>query len=110
MSGKAGTYIKFIMPTDRYKILEFIRKNEVEDIKGYLNNIRYVFTEDDLKLIFDKDLESPKNGQSNSRMQAIIFTDWLESLDDKNKSKIVSDIVRFAKSESSWSAAHLLSK
>jgi hypothetical protein len=110
MSGKAGTYIKFIMPTDRYKILEFIRKNEVEDIKGYLNNIKYVFTEDDLKVIFEKDLESPKNGQSNSRMQAIIFTDWLESLDDKSKSKIVSDIVRFAKSESSWSAAHLLSK
>ena len=110
MSGKAGTYIKFVMPPDRYRILEFIRKNEVEDIKGYLNNIRYVFTEDDLKVIFEKDLESPKNGQSNSRMQAIIFTDWLESLDDKSKSKIVSDIVRFAKSESNWSAAHLLSK
>jgi hypothetical protein len=110
MSGKAGTYIKFVMPPDRYRILEFIRKNEVEDIKGYLNNIRYVFAEDDLKVIFEKDLESPKNGQSNSRMQAIIFTDWLESLDSKSKSKIVSDIVRFAKSESSWSAAHLLSK
>jgi hypothetical protein len=110
MSGKAGAYIKFVMPPDRYKILEFIRKNEVDDIKGYLNNIRYVFTEDDLKVIFEKDLESPKNGQSNSRMQALIFTDWLESLDDESKSKIVSDIVRFAKSESNWSAAHLLSK
>jgi len=110
MSGKAGAYIKFVMPPERYKILEFIRKNEVDNIKAYLNNIRYVFTENDLKVIFEKDLESPKNGQSNSRMQSIIFTDWLESLDDKSKSKIVSDIIRFAKSESDWSAPHLLSK
>lgn len=110
MSGKAGAYIKFVMPADRYKILDFIRKNEVEDIKSYLNNVRYVFTKDDLKIIFDNDLESPKNNQSNSRMQAIIFTDWLESLDDKVKNKIISEIVRFAKSESNWSAPHLLSK
>ena len=110
MSGKAGTYIKFVMPPDRYRILEFIRKNEVEDISNYLIDNGYTFSDEDLKEIFEKDLESPKNGQSNSRMQAIIFTDWLESLDDKSKSKIVSDIVRFAKSESNWSAAHLLSK
>lgn len=110
MSGKAGAYIKFVMPSNRYQILEFIRKNEVEDIKNYLNNIKYSFTEDDLKVIFEKDLEIPKNGQSNSRMQAIIFTDWLESLDDNKKNRIISEIIRFAKSESNWSAPHLLLK
>ena len=111
MSGKAGSYIKFIMPPNRYKILEFIRKNEVEDISNYLIDNGYTFSDEDLKEIFEKDLESPKNGQSNSRMQAIIFTDWIESLDDiSKKNKIVSEIIRFAKSESSWSSPHLLLK
>ena len=114
MSGKAGAYIKFVMPSERYKILDFIRKNEVEDIKKYLEDINYTFTKDDLKLIFEEDLESPKSGQSNSRMQAIIFTDWLESIENdangKKKSKIITEIIRFAKSESDWSAPHLLLK
>ena len=98
------------MPVDKYKVLEFIRKNNVDDIKEFVEN-NYTFTKPDLKVIFEKDLESPKNGQSNSRMQAIIFTDWIESLDDiSKKNKIVSEIIRFAKSESSWSSPHLLLK
>jgi hypothetical protein len=109
MSGKAGSYIKFVMPVDKYKVLEFIRKNNVDDIKEFVEN-NYTFTKSDLKDIFEKDLESPKTGQSNSRMQAIIFTDWLESLSKKTRNEVVSGIIRYAKSESNWSAPHLLLK
>ena len=109
MSGKAGSYIKFVMPVDKYKVLEFIRKNNVDDIKEFVEN-NYTFTKPDLKVIFEKDLESPKNGQSNSRMQAIIFTDWLESLSKNTRNEVVSGIIKYAKSESNWSAPHLLLK
>ena len=98
------------MPPNRYKILEFIRKNEVEDISNYLIDNGYTFSDEDLKEIFEKDLESPKNGQSNSRMQAIIFTDWLESLSKNTRNEVVSGIIKYAKSESNWSAPHLLLK
>ena len=109
MSGKAGSYIKFIMPTDKYAVLEFIRKNNTDDIKTFIEG-NYEFIKPDLKTIFEKDLESPKNQQSNSRMQAIIFTDWLESLDKEKRNEIVSSIIKYAKSESTWSAPHLLLK
>ena len=109
MSGKAGAYIKFIMPEDKYSVLEFIRKNDVDNIKKYVEN-NYKFTESDLKDIFEKDLESPKNGQSNSRMQAIIFTDWLESLYKDKRDEVVSGIIKYAKAESNWSAPHLILK
>ena len=109
MSGKAGSYIKFVMPVDKYKVLEFIRKNNVDDIKEFVEN-NYTFTKPDLKVIFEKDLESPKNGQSNYRMQAIIFTDWLESLSKNTRNEVVSGIIKYAKSESNWSAPHLLLK
>ena len=81
----------------------------MDDIKEFVEN-NYTFTKSDLKVIFEKDLESPKNGQSNSRMQAIIFTDWLESLSKKTRNEVVSGIIRYAKSESNWSAPHLLLK
>lgn len=109
MSGKAGSYIKFIMPTNKYAVLEFIRKNNTDDIKTFIEG-NYEFIKPDLKTIFEKDLESPKTGQSNSRMQAIIFTDWLESLSKEKRNEIVSSVIKYAKSESSWSAPHLLLK
>jgi hypothetical protein len=111
MSGKAGSYIKFIMPKEDYNILEYIQKElDVDNIKKFMDE-NYKFTKEDLKLLFYTDLESPKSNSSNSRMQAIYFTDWLESLEDETlKDEIVSDIVRFAKSESNWSAPHLLVK
>ena len=109
MSGKAGSYIKFIMPTNKYAVLEFIRKNDTDDIKSFIEG-NYEFIKPDLKTIFEKDLESPKTGQSNSRMQAIIFTDWLESLSKEKRNEIVSSVIKYAKSESSWSAPHLLLK
>jgi hypothetical protein len=110
MSGKAGSYIKFIMPTDKYEILEFIRKNDTGAIKTHIDGKNYEFKKPDLKTIFEKDLQSPKNQQSNSRMQAIIFTDWLESLPKDKINEIVSSIIKYAKSESNWSAPHLLLK
>jgi hypothetical protein len=110
MSGKAGSYIKFIMPTDKYEILEFIRKNDTGAIKTHIDGKKYEFKKPDLKTIFEKDLQSPKNQQSNSRMQAIIFTDWLESLPKEKINEIVSSIIKYAKSESNWSAPHLLLK
>ena len=109
MSGKAGSYIKFVMPPNKYKVLEFIRKNDTDDIKTFIEG-NYEFIKPDLKTIFEKDLESPKTGQSNSRMQAIIFTDWLESLSKEKRNEIVSSVIKYAKSESSWSAPHLLLK
>ena len=109
MSGKAGSYIKFIMPTNKYAVLEFIRKNDTDDIKTFIEG-NYEFIKPDLKTIFEKYLESPKTGQSNSRMQAIIFTDWLESLSKEKRNEIVSSVIKYAKSESSWSAPHLLLK
>jgi hypothetical protein len=109
MSGKAGSYIKFIMPPDKYKVLDFIRKNDTDNIKTFIED-NYSFIKPDLKDIFEKDLESPKDGKSNSRMQAIIFTDWLESLPKEKRGEIVSSVVKYAKSESNWSAPHLLLK
>lgn len=109
MSGKAGSYIKFIMPTNKYAVLEFIRKNDTDDIKTFIEG-NYEFIKPDLKTIFEKDLESPKTGQSNSRMQALIFTDWLESLPKEKRNEIVSSVIKYAKSESTWSAPHLLLK
>jgi hypothetical protein len=109
MSGKAGSYIKFIMPPNKYAVLEFIRKNNTDDIKTFVES-NYGFVKPDLKTMFEKDLESPKTGQSNSRMQALIFTDWLESLPKEKRNEIVSSVIKYAKSESSWSAPHLLLK
>ena len=110
MSGKAGSYIKFIMPTNKYAVLEFIRKNDTDAIKKFIEESKYEFIKPDLKTIFEKDLESPKSQQSNSRMQALIFTDWLESLPKEKINEIVSSIIKYAKSESNWSAPHLLLK
>jgi hypothetical protein len=109
MSGKAGSYIKFIMPPNKYSVLEFIRKNDTDAIKAFIES-NYAFVKPDLKTIFEKDLESPKNQQSNSRMQALIFTDWLESLPKEKRNEIVSSVIKYAKSESTWSAPHLLLK
>ena len=98
------------MPTNKYAVLEFIRKNDTDVIKKFIEEGKYEFIKPDLKTIFEKDLESPKTQQSNSRMQAIIFTDWLESLPKEKINEIVSSIIKYAKSESNWSAPHLLLK
>ena len=111
MSGKAGSYIKYVMPEEDFQILEYIRKtSDTQKIENFMYN-NYQFFKPDLEALFYSDLESPKTNQSHSRLQAVFFTDWLESLQDEIlKDEIVSDIIRFAKSESSWSAPHLLVK
>ena len=60
--------------------------------------------------MWDKDLngDDTKNSNENSRLQSIIFIDWLDGKGKKEKDKIISDIVSYARSESSWSAPHLL--
>lgn len=112
VSGKAGSYIKYVMPPKYYEILTYIQQqSDTQKIKKYMIGKKYEFGKKDLEELFYSDTSSPKTNSSNSRMQAIFFTDWLESLTDTElKDEIVSDIIRFAKSESNWSAPHLLVK
>lgn len=100
------------MPPEYYEMLTYIqRQSDTQKIKDYMIEKKYEFTREDLEEIFYSDTDSPKTNTSNSRMQAIFFTDWLESLEDEDlKDEIISDIIRFAKSESNWSAPHLLVK
>lgn len=111
MSGKAGSYIKYIMPPNDYAILNYIqREKDTSNIENYVKN-NYEFTKPDLQTLFYTDTKSPKTNSSNSRMQAVFFADWIESLNDEDlKDEIISDIIRFAKSESNWSAPHILVK
>lgn len=111
MSGKAGSYIKYVMPPEDYALLNYIQKEENPEKIGEYVLSNYNFTRPDLEKIFIDDTKKPKTGSSNSRMQAVFFTDWLESLEDLElQDEIVSDIIRFAKSESNWSAPHLIVK
>ena len=111
MSGKAGSYIKHVMPEKYYNMLVYIQKTmDVDDIKDYIES-NYQFTNSDLSAIFFSDLTNPKNDYTNSRLQAVFFTDWFESIGDEDeKNEILGDIIRFAKSESEWSAPHLIVK
>jgi hypothetical protein len=118
MSGKAGALINYLVPEKISKDLEFIRKET--DILKIMDKFMpsltettgddYKFYDEDLKSVFLQDLEKVKTQQSNSRMQAVIFLNWILSLPQKSQNKVVTDIIRFAKSESDWSAAHLIVK
>jgi hypothetical protein len=110
MSGKAGAIIKSEMPSDMYKYLVGIRKEkDLNEISKLISS--YEFKVPQLKSIFDNDLTAPeKTPEINSRLQAIFFTDWLEHQDEDTRNEIVSTIIRFAKSESDWSAPHTIVK
>jgi len=118
MSGKAGALIDHLVPENISKDIEFIRKEA--DILKIIEKFRpslidatgpdYDFKDDDLEDAFLEDLEKVKTQQSNSRMQAVIFLNWLLTLSRESQNKVVSDIIRFAKSESDWSSAHLIVK
>ena len=119
MSGKAGALINYLVPENISKDIEFIRKNSdilkiiekfMPSLIGATTGKDYEFNDDDLEDVFLQDLEKVKTQQSNSRMQATIFLNWLLSLKQESQNKVVSDIIRFAKSESDWSAAHLIVK
>lgn len=123
MSGKAGALIKFELnknftisivgketTINPYTILTYIRKTkELEDIREYMDK-NYEFVKDELKNIFYGDLSKEKDSAINSRLQAIFFTDFVERLPEDDRNHIVSSIIRFAKSESDWSAPHTIVK
>ena len=119
MSGKAGALINYLVPENISKDIDFIRKNSdilkiiekfMPSLIGATTGKDYEFKDKDLESVFLQDLEKVKTQQSNSRMQATIFLNWLLSLEQESQNKVVSDIIRFAKSESDWSAAHLIVK
>lgn len=121
VSGKAGSMIDFLLKNDELgKKLLILKKNITKETdkskireftKEYEKDIGYTFPKNsDLKDVWDKDLngDDTKNSNENSRLQSIIFIDWLDGKGKKEKDKIISDIVSYARSESSWSAPHLL--
>jgi len=112
MSGKAGSYIKYKMPKDVYKTLVYVQKStDLDEIKDYVDE-HYDFCKPYLRELFYNDLaKESKTGGSNSRLQAVLFTDWFESISDQDeKTAVLGDLIRFAKSESDWSAPHLIVK
>ena len=118
VSGKAGAILKFILPNDVYKNIEFIKKEK--DIQKIIEKFRpslfdlpgpdYRFRDKQVEEVFLEDLEHSKTSTSNSRMQAAIFFDWYLSQQKSKQNRIISDIIRFAKSESDWSSPHLILK
>ena len=118
MSGKAGALINYLVPENISKDIDFIKKEKdiLEIMKKFVPSLAesagvdYKFYDDDLKAVFLEDMEHQKTQESNSRMQAVIFLNWLLSLPKISRNKVITDIVRFAKSESDWSSAHLIVK
>jgi len=118
MSGKAGALINYLVPENISKDLDFIRKEaDILKIKQEfmpsltgVTGVDRIFRDKDLESVFLQDLQKVKTQQSNSRMQATIFLNWLLTLSRESQNKVVSDIIRFAKSESDWSSAHLIVK
>lgn len=114
MGGKAGSYIEYVMKkhdgADKYQLMRKIKSEDVEEITKLMSGYKWNgYNGEMLEKVFLNDLSKPKDPHSNSRMQSIIFTDWFEGLGNLPlQDKIISDIVRFAKAESDWSAPHLL--
>ena len=52
-----------------------------------------------------------KNSAENSRLQTVVFFDWLlDGCSKEERDDIITKIVRYAKSESLWSAPHIVLK
>lgn len=112
MSGKAGSVLEKVMPPDIYKIKEFVRTStNKREIESYIEE-NFDFYNQELMDIFYEDINSGrvKTGDQNSRMQSVIILEWIERLRLSERNQIISKIIKFAKSESSWSAPHLLAK
>lgn len=110
MSGKAGSLISSIVPSDRYRLIEEVRKEkDLEKIKVIVEN--YQFSSKDLRTVFYNDLNADRKTQEiNSRLQSCLLIDWLMSVDITQRNRFVATIVKFAKSESIWSAPHIVLK
>jgi len=125
VSGKAGSIINYLLP-DKYldiknKIRSTTSKEELRKLlgidfdeiqKGNINNETYLPGNEKLRKVFIEDLkgDDPKNSNENSRLQSVVFIDWLLSLNKDERDSIITDIVRYAKSESLWSAPHIVLK
>jgi hypothetical protein len=118
VSGKAGAILKYILPEDVYYNIDFIKKEKdifkiAEKFRPSLFDLSgpdYEFKDKQVESVFLDDLEKVKNSDTNSRMQAAILFDWFLSQQKSKQNKIISEIIRFAKSESDWSAPHLILK
>ena len=118
VSGKAGAILKYILPEDVYYNIDFIKKEKdifkiTEKFRPSLLDLEgpdYEFYDKQVEFVFLDDLEKRKNSDTNSRMQAAIFFDWFLKQQKQKQDSIVSDIIRFAKSESDWSSPHLILK
>jgi len=113
VSGKAGSMINHLMPDDLYEIKEFIRKEkDKSEIRRYLDSKGFVVENEYLDGIFNQDLsgDGEKTNAENSRLQSIVFIDWLYNLPQERRDDYITQIVDFAKSESIWSAPHLVVK
>ncbi len=112
MSGKAGSILESIMPSNYYKIIEFIRlSTDKDDILRYIDTQGFQLRRD-LNDIFYNDINDGdiKTPNQNSRLQSVIVLQWISSLNPQQANSVITKIVRFAKSESSWSAPHLIAK
>lgn len=118
VSGKAGAILKYILPPDVYYNLNFIKSEK--DILKIIEKFRpslldlpgtdHIFRDEQIESVFLEDLEKTKNSTTNSRLQAAILFDWFLSQQKSKQNKIISSIIRFAKSESDWSSPHLILK
>lgn len=110
MSGKAASLIESLLPIDVLDAKNLVKDNTSKRVIS--NELEYKFHNSDIKEAFDVDLQSIgiKTQDQNSRMQSAIILDWLDNLSSSAANSVISQIVRFAKSESEWSAPHLLLK
>lgn len=125
VSGKAGSIINYLLP-DKYldiknKIRSTTSKEELRKLlgidfdeiqKGNINNETYLPGNEKLRKVFIEDLkgDNPKNSNENSRLQSVVFIDWLLSLNKDERDSIITTVIRYAKSESLWSAPHIVLK
>lgn len=126
VSGKAGSIITHLMPDNYYRIKDMVRrKKSKEEIRKDLNidfdrmdkdktyKPVYLPKNDKLKEVFLNDLkgDGAKNSAENSRLQTVVFFDWLlDGCSKEERDDIITKIVRYAKSESLWSAPHIVLK
>lgn len=109
VSGKAGSMMNYFLPTDKIELKNKIRKaNTKSELREILKD--YEPINDTLKEILENDLEGngDKTQEENSRIQSVIFLDWLDSNEDRDN--VIDKIVKFAKSEMDWSAPHIVLK
>lgn len=126
VSGKAGSIIDYLLPEYYLNIKNILKKEtSKETIRTALNidfdkiengypgyKPAYLPENEKLKKVFLKDLEGddPKNSNENSRLQSVVFFDWLLKLKEDQRNEVITTVVRYAKSESLWSASHLVLK